>query len=270
MKLSKMYVCGMVLMSACNSSTQTVSSSNTSGGNKTSTSSSVSSVSAASSVSLPTHFAYVADNSFTIYQFNLDPSTGQMTEMNPTHSVSTGSGGIAESLCSVRLHPNGKLLIAANCAANSISPFTIDASTGALSPVNSNVIANAISTTLSTTTIHLAQFAFDSTGSNIYVAALKNSNSGGIYDYLVKMSINSSTGAIAYVNTPVANVSGQDYVGTYLSTNNLTLSNDLSESSGIHTYTINTGTGNVDQYDSGSLSPYSSTLGMNLTSIVVH
>src|SRR5271166_6533229 len=104
MKLKLLYVYGIVLMMGCNAPSSPPSS-NQSGLTQSSSSSSTSSTSKAVTYS---HFAYVADDSFAVHEYNIDPTTGQMSEMNLTpSSVQTGNAGIGEGLCSIRLHPSG-------------------------------------------------------------------------------------------------------------------------------------------------------------------
>lgn len=217
---------------------------------------------AQSTSSAPTvykNFLYLADTSNWIYMYKIDPNTGELSEVKSpstgSYSIPTGSAGIAEGLCYIKLHPNGNFLFASNCLNNTVAAFTID-SNGALNPIVSNYASNAIAEGVAST--YVGASAVDASGNNLLVKLYKTSNSSKtIADYLVKYTINQTTGAITYSGIVVTNTSGNDLVGAYLTSNGLDTSSTTSPSLGNHTYVLNQNTGYIDQYDDGHLSAYS-------------
>lgn len=199
------------------------------------------------------HFAYVTGLMGTdqVHQFGIDPQTYQLNSLNPdfvSPSVGTASCGMA-------MDGTKTYLFVTNCRSNTISQYQIDPLTGQLtklSPFSVNInVSSAVP----------RDIGFDTSG-NIYVSVYKTTNNLIIADYLVKFILNASTGQITFSSVVATNVSGQNLVASYLSAHpSINMSHTItsaqqSASLDDRTFTVVPGSDNIDQYENGVRTSY--------------
>src|SRR5262249_44956756 len=111
-------------------------------------------------------FAYVANNSGNVSVFAINSSTCALTRMSPV-----AAGTFANF---ATIDPLGKFLYVANLSDNDISGYTINSSTGALTPIIGSPFA-AGSVPMSVSVDPTGQFAFEtSSDSNVLVYSINS------------------------------------------------------------------------------------------------
>lgn len=149
-------------------------------------------------------FAYVPNSlADSIWAYSINATTGALTAMP---DVDGGTAGTQTSIVtgdvpfSIAIHPSGKFAYVANQgvgtnSGNTISAYSIDATTGALSAMDANGATAGTQTTIATGT-HPYAITIDPTGNFAYVANY-DSNTVSVY------TVNQTTGALT-AGTPVA------------------------------------------------------------------
>lgn len=200
-----------------------------------------------------THFAYVTGLGHTdqVHQYGIDPQTYQLNSLNPDFvSPSVGIGS-----CAMAMDATKTYLYVTNCRSNTVSQYKIDTLTGQLSKLSTFSIGINITGAVP------MEIGGDNAG-NIYVTVYKTTNNYIIADYLVKYTINASTGQLAYSSVVTSNISGQDYVGNYLSAHpsiimsHIIGSAQTSAALDDRTFVIQPGSDNIDQYENGVRTSY--------------
>jgi YVTN family beta-propeller protein len=126
-------------------------------------------------------FAYVANNgSNSVSGYTINPTTGALAPMagSPLPGFPAGSGPVF-----VAVHPSGKFAYVANADSNTVSGYTIDSTTGALSAITGSPFAAGA---------FPRSVAVDPSGKFAYVA---NFNSNNVSGYM----IDSTTGALTAI-----------------------------------------------------------------------
>jgi 6-phosphogluconolactonase len=126
---------------------------------------------------------YTSNN---VSAFTINPSTGALTPV--TDSPFLAGEFTGDFTFSVTVDPSGKFAYVGNYNSNSISAFTINANTGALTAISGSPFAAGASP---------QSVTVDSSGKFAYVANF-NSNNVSVF------TINPSTGALTSVGSPVS------------------------------------------------------------------
>lgn len=201
-----------------------------------------------------THFAYVATGN--VDQRLIDPDTGELIEMSPKDV--SGGNSPSNGTCNLRIHPNGKFLYAANCGTNTVAQFSIDATTGKLSP-----LAAGVNVTIPVTGViglsPLGNIGFNSDATFLYCTFYTGSAHTGPANGLYKFSVNPTTGALTLVpGTVITNpLPGHDDVSNWITTNHIDISQPQNAKVGNNTYKINQSTSMIDLYEGLSLGAFS-------------
>jgi 6-phosphogluconolactonase len=129
-----------------------------------------------------------------IAAFTIDGASGALASVAGSPFSTGAESGPASHLWSITMDLSGKRLYALSSTASGsvVSAFTIDSTSGALTPVNGSPFA-ALSSTMS------GGLAVDPSGKFLYVA-------GGNVGYIVPMSIDGATGALTAL--PVFSLGG--------------------------------------------------------------
>jgi 6-phosphogluconolactonase len=162
---------------------------NTTTGALTSVGSSVSTGSngPAALVTVAGKFLYSANDAGTVSAFTVNTTTGALTAVSGSPFNTNGNNPNA-----ITADPSGKFLYVANSGSDDISAFTIDATTGSLTAIGLPVLTG----TSSTTSGPPVSVAVHPNGKFLYAAM----DSSGI----AVLSINTTTGALTFVNTIAA------------------------------------------------------------------
>ncbi len=139
-------------------------------------------------------FAYVSNEaSFTVSAYTINASTGALTEVDQNGAAAGTAVAAGQDPRSVTVDPSGKFAYVANATANSISAYTINASTGALTEIDQNGAAagTAVATELTPQSVTV-----DPSGKFAYAANLI-SNTVSAY------TIDTSTGVLTNIGVAV-------------------------------------------------------------------
>jgi len=165
-------------------------------------------------------FVYAAETTAGLFEYTIDPSTGELTP--------AGSAAGAGATAGVSVHPSGRYAYATNFSGNSISMYSIDPDSGALSARVPPAIATGSSS-------NPAGMAWSPDGNSLYVALSGTQQ-------VAHFRVDKATGLLTFQsNHPTAAQSPQslavDATGTVLACTN-------SGSTGIVSlYTLNPATG---------------------------
>lgn len=142
------------------------------------------------------HFLYVVlTSTSSIAGFVKDPTTGELTAMVGSPFLSESSANL--QTIAIAVHPSGMFLYALNVNAKSLSAFTIDSTTGALSPIAGSPFSapNAGGTAI----------GIDPSEKYLYVTAYGTGAMSIALDSMLIYSVNATTGALSQVSgSPVA------------------------------------------------------------------
>lgn len=133
------------------------------------------------------NIAYVINElNSTVTVFSYNPSNGALTELQTISTLPTGFSG-NNSTADIHVHPNGKFLYGSNRGHNSIVSFSIDDSTGEISPLAYTPVEGEIP----------RNFALTPDGNFLYAA---NQNSRSITSF----SLNAETGLLTFTGNTLA------------------------------------------------------------------
>jgi 6-phosphogluconolactonase (cycloisomerase 2 family) len=166
-------------------------------------------------------------------------------------SIATASHPLA-----IAIHPSGKFAYVANFSSNSISAYSVDATTGKLSSIDANDATTAIDTI--PTRSGPVSIAIHPGGGYAYVA---NATSGDISVY----SIDATSGALTAIDANGANAGTNTYISTM---GNLPYSVAV-DPTGQFLYAVNSNSGGVAHFDiasDGTLTYISCSLSCNANS----
>ena len=185
-------------------------------------------------------YAFVANaSSNDISAYTIDLSTGALSQINCSGGgVCNGNNFLAgTNPVSVTVHPSGKYAYTANGGSNNVSAYLIDASTGALTPIDSNPATLPIDNFVAGT--NPVSVTITPSGKYAYVA---NNGSGDVSAY----TVNVNTGAL----TPIDADSGTGGIQNFpAGTNPVSVA---VAPSGKYAYVPNFTDNNVSQYTIGA------------------
>jgi 6-phosphogluconolactonase len=151
----------------------------------------------------PRHIAFAPDGMHaylvnelgsTLVAYSFAPSTGLLTSLQTVSTRASGATG-TNTGAEIAVHPSGKFVYSSNRGDNNIAVFTINATTGMVTPVGHTPTGGMTP----------RMFAIEPTGTWMYVANQSSDN-------VITFAIDSATGALTQSGAPLA-VTGPSYVG---------------------------------------------------------
>jgi 6-phosphogluconolactonase len=189
-------------------------------------------------------FAYVANaNSNSISAYSI--SAGALTALT---DVDAGTSGTQTSIptgtqpYSIAIHPSGKFAYVANAGSNSISAYSIDATTGALARIDADGFTSGNQTSIPARSAPIS-IAIDPTGSYAYVA---NAGDNNVSVY----SIDASSGALTAIDANGSGAGSNTYISTGPGT--VTPFSVTVDPSGTYLYVANRNSNNISIFQIGA------------------